>query len=308
MIANLPTGNKERWSQSETVELQYVFDFDLHETVVYTGPSPFPPRVFVLHFWRKAKDGIMHLLGYRHQGHWRDPTVCYPDSYVRYYRPAHTGGPGGSDKPSHKEPEDTTQFHKRSPAIEQMAYREPLLQLDHDVWELPTLKGKPAHLINTARKFSKPANNITRQHTPSRPALNKPIERAIEFVIMSTHFEHQTQAELELAKLIKVLKQFPQLQVTIQGNYQPPKWERFLTQLPKTDSYLRTSQDRPFYKPFQTKWPTGVESYSSIGQLMDSRARTMQRYIIDHGINARRVHTARGQYTEKRTFTIIFSN
>lgn len=189
-----------------------------------------------------------------------------------------------------------------------MAYRVPLLELDHGVWELPTLKGKPVHSIDVARKFSKPAKRITRQPPIAPPPLKKPIERTIEFVSMSTHFEHPMQADQELAKVIKVLKQFPQLQVTVQGNYQVQPWQTFLTRLPKTDSYLRTSQDRPYYKPYETKWPNGVESYSSIGQLMDNRARTMQQYIISHGINARRVHTARGHYAEKRTFTIIFSN
>lgn len=306
MIAKLSGVEKGLRGQSEAIELEYAFDFDHAETVVYTGPGPFPGRVFVLHFWRKAKDGIMHLLGYEQQGHWRDPTLCYPDSYVRYYRPAHPRP--HADKPSHQAPEDTIGLPERSPAIEQLAYRVPLLQLDHGVWELPTLKGKPLHVSNTTNRLSRPASSVTRRHTTPQPPLKKPIERTIEFVSMSTHFEHPMQADQELAKVIKVLKQFPQLQVTVQGNYQVNTWEKFLTRLPKTDSYLRTSQDRPYYKPYETKWPNGVESYSSIGQLMDNRARTMQQYIISHGINARRVHTARGQYAERRTFTIIFSN
>ena len=41
---------------------------------------------------------------------------------------------------------------------------------------------------------------------------------------------------------------------------------------------------------------------------MDARARTIQQYLIRHGIDARRVHTARGQFSNRKTFTIIFSN
>ena len=295
-------------ARKEAIELNYVFDFDATETVVYTGAGPFPGRVFVLNFWRHAKDGVMHLLGYRKQGHWRNPTLCYPDSYVRYYRPQHPAAhpqPGGREVPGHEQPQDTTQQRPQRPAsVEQLAYRVPLLELDHGVWELPTLRGKPIQVIDSALRFSKPPKaNISRQRHIPPPPLNKPVDRVIEFVSMSTHFEHLSQAEQELAKLLKVLKQFPQLQVTVQGNYQmsPGYLVRGYGPYPRYEQERRTS-------PYITKWPSEVESYTSIGQVMDARARTIQQYLIRHGIDARRVHTARGQFSDRKTFTIIFSN
>ena len=305
-------------SHKEEIELQYAFDFTQDETVVYTGPVPFPGPVFVLHFFRHAQDGIMNLLGYKKDGEWRDPTKCLPFSHVTYHRrqrplkhTPHTqpgDATGQEDAPGHEQAQDTIEDYRQlDSGFEQMAYRVPLLKLDHGVWELPTLRGKPAHMIDYAVKSPHKAKPRISKTTPL-PAVGKPIERTIEFVRMSTHFEPLSMADQELAKVIKVLKQFPQLQVTIQGNYQVQAWEKFLTRIPKTDSFLRTRQDRPFYKPYVTKWPHEVESYNSHGQIMDSRARTIQQYIINHGINARRVHTARGQYATRKTFTIIFSN
>lgn len=294
-------------AHKEKFGLHYVFDFDDAETVVYTGTGPFPGRVFLLRFWRHAKDGVMHLLGYEKDGHWRDPTRCYPDSYVRYHRRQHPlvhpphAQPG--DAAGHEQPQDTTQ-HRPQP-VEQLAYRVPLLELDHGVWELPTLKGKPVHLIGNVRRFPKPpkAAVAMRFKTPP-PPLNKPVDRIIEFVSMSTHFEHPSQAEQELAKLLKVLKQFPQLQVTIQGNYQMPPGYLVRGYGP----YPRYEQERRLSSPYVTKWPHETESYTSIGQIMDGRARAIQQYLINHGISARRVHTSRGQFSDKKTFTIIFSN
>ena len=215
--------------------------------------------------------------------------------------------PGKKMCPGMNRHRDTIEDYRQlDSGFEQMAYRVPLLKLDHGVWELPTLRGQPVHMIGHAVKHRHKAELPIRRIIP--PPIGSPSERTIEFVSMSTHFEHISQADQELAKVIKVLKQFPQLQVTIQGNFQVQAWEKFLTRLPKTDSFLRTSQDRPFYRPYVTKWPHEVESYNSHGQIMDSRARTIQQYLISHGINARRVHTARGQYATRKTFTIIFSN
>lgn len=295
-------------AQSEAVELDYVFDFEASETVVYTGAGPFPGRVFVLHFWRAAKDRVMHLLGYEQEGHWRDPTLCMPLSHVRYYRvthaPPHPRLPLDTTRTGHEEREDTTQHRKHAPPLEQLAYRVPLLELDHGIWELPTLKGKPIHMIDQARRFPKPPRPIvTRKHS-TPPPLKKPIERTLEFVTMSTHFEHPAQAEKELAKVLAVLRQFPQLQVTVQGNFQSAA--PYLVR--GYGPYVRYEQDRAYSSPRVTKWPTGDEKYYSIGQIMDSRAVAIQQYLISHGIAANRVRTSRGQFTEKRTFTIIFSN
>ena len=180
-LSVLPTTEKmlSSWTgeQSEEVEIHYDFDFDDSETVVYTGTGPFPGRVFVLRFWRHAKDGVMHLLGYRHQGHWRDPTRCYPDSYVRYYKPQH---------PSAAAPEDSTAHHRPSP-IEQLAYRVPMLEWEPGVWELPTLKGQPAQMVANARRFPRPQSipKVIR----NKPPLNRPLEKTIEFVAMSSHFQ-----------------------------------------------------------------------------------------------------------------------
>ena len=44
-------------------EVALEFDFDECESVVYTGAGPLPGRVFLLRFWRHAKDGVMALLG-----------------------------------------------------------------------------------------------------------------------------------------------------------------------------------------------------------------------------------------------------
>ena len=52
-----------RSADRDEVALEYVFDFDECESVVYTGAGPLPGRVFLLRFWRHAKDGVMALLG-----------------------------------------------------------------------------------------------------------------------------------------------------------------------------------------------------------------------------------------------------
>ena len=289
----------------EAVELHYDFAIDDSETVVYTGAGPFPGRVFVLRFWRHAKDGIMHLLGYRHQGHWRDPTICYPDSYVRYYRPQHPPGPRPPGDSPHQEPHDSTD-HRRADSFAQMAYRVPLLEWEPGVWELPTLKGQPVHMIDNARRFPNPPKVIlTRRKPVPPPPLGTPLQKTIEFVALSAHFQHTLRAEQELSGIVKVLKQFPRLHVTIQGNlansFVPPTLLGF-------GAAARADQNLRFDTPAITQWPNGAESYLSNGQVMDSRARTIQQYLLRQGIDARRVTVQRGQYMTKRSVTIIFSN
>ena len=285
-------------ARKEAIELNYVFDFDASETVVYTGAGPFPGRVFVLHFWRYAKDGVMHLLGYEKTGHWRDHTRCYPDSYVRYHRPQR---PHSGDAPGHEQPQDAAQ-HRSRPALdlEQLAYRVPLLELDHGVWELPTLKGQPVHLIDTARRFPKSARNSP--IPTSKPRVKIRIQKKIEFIFDSNHFQHPTQAAQELSGIVKALKEFPQLQITIQGNFQDEYGPRGF------GAAARAAQDRRVAFPVGINWPTGLETYNSDGKLMEARARAIQQYLVGKGIAARRVHTTRGQYTKERTVTIIFSN
>ena len=105
--------------------------------------------------------------------------------------------------------------------------------------------------------------------------------------------------------IVKVLKQFPQLRVTIQGNlansFVAPNLLGF-------GSAARADQNKLFDAPVTTRWPTEVESYSSNGQVMDQRARTIQQFLLRNGIAARRIITQRGQYTTKRSVNIIFSN
>ena len=105
--------------------------------------------------------------------------------------------------------------------------------------------------------------------------------------------------------IVKVLRQFPQLRVTIQGNlansFVPPNLLGF-------GSAARADQNLRFAAPATTQWPNGAENYLSNGQVMDERARTIQQFLVRNGIAVRRITMQRGQYMTKRSVTIIFSN
>ena len=310
-------------SCTDAVELHYVFDFSAFESVIYTGPGVFPGRVFLLRFWRHAKDGLMSLLGYKHQGHWRDPTRCYPNSYVRYFKPLHaqhpvphragepqdtTGGPGHEERQDttgghrhHEEPQDTTQQRQR-PGIDQLAYRVPMLELEPGVYELPTLSGKPVHMLEIAQTFPR---LIKKDGAAIAPPLNVPTQKVILFAGASAHFDRQAQAEHELSGVVKVLQQFPLLRVTIQGNFA----KRITSEkLRGFGPGARADQNALLPYPLRRRWPTGVEEYHSIGEVMDSRAQTIRQYLLRNRIAPQRVITRRGQYTERATITLIFSN
>jgi hypothetical protein len=293
----------------EAVALDYAFDFGATEHVMYVDTWPFPRRVFLLDFWRRGKDGIMRLLGYDRVGSWRDPTHCHYPSLVHYlpHRRFEQRPPGAaSPLPGHPAPPDTT----RPPvAIAPLPFRLPTVQLEPGVFEIPqALVGMPLSLVvqNSPQHFPKrkillPIKRPVADLLP----VNTPIQKSVVFVPLSAHFQNQTQAEHELSGVLKVMKQFPQLHVTIEGNFAntlvPPTLLGF-------GPAARADQNARFQSPMETKWPTGIESYNSNAAIMESRAQTIRQYLIRNGISPRRVTAKRGQYTRQRSVTIIFSN
>ena len=118
---------------------------------------------------------------------------------MRYYRPNQPApaGPNGSERSD--VPPDSSGFRRSSP-IEQMAYRVPVVELEPGMFELPTLKGQPVQVVNAARVFPRlPKPAPARQSVTHRPPLNTPVQKTIEFVALSAHFQKPQQAEQALA-------------------------------------------------------------------------------------------------------------
>lgn len=270
-------------ASQDAVALEIEFDFEEEAEVLYLGSGP-GPRTFLLRFWRHGKDGIMHLLGYRKQGAWRDPTVCYPHSFVRYYKPNHA--PEDDDRPN---------------PVARLAYRESLIELEPGMYEVPAHLAKvpvpAAAPVRVARTFptSTRAKPLTR-----RPQVGVPVHKQIGFKDLSVHFQQLGQADRELAGVVAVMKHFPELHLTLRGNAEAS---------PTTPPHLmgrgpiaRASHDFPF--PIVT----GDERYSSFGHLMDARARAIKEYLVRKGVPAHRITCERGErLREKRSVTIIFS-
>lgn len=285
-------------TQTDEVALDYVFDFDASESVLYTSaPGPFPGRVFLLRFWRHAKDGVMYLLGYKHQGHWRDPTRCYPGSFVRYYKPNHS---------EHRAPEpaDSSDTERR-PGIAPLASREVMVELEPGMYELPKSLAM-AHLNNhfVAHTFPKPPRKVV--PTVGRPSVNTPIEKSIVFKDVSAQFRNLAQVDTELSGILKVMRQFPQMRLTLQGNVDGPT--NMAPALYGRGPAARAFQDAPN----RMSAPGSTERYGTIGQLIDARAQAIKQYLVDHDIPASRITCSRGrifpQQQTRRSVTIIFSN
>lgn len=289
--------------KNEAIEVVYEFDFAPSEVVLYTsGPGPFHSRHFLLDFWRHAKDGIMFLLGQERDGRWRDPTRCKPNSYVNYV----PRNRFDHNKPS---PKDSTATDSRE-GIDRLASRMALVELEPGIYELPpqlATQFTPA-VTKAYANFAIPKtarSNAAKKVVVRRPDLNVPIEQTIQFIVASTHLT-TTQPSKALEGLVKTLKQFPELHITLEGNMDGPK--TLSPVLASRGPAARAFQDAPF--PMLS--PDHSEKYSSIGQFMDARAQTIKRHLISKGIDAKRITCKRGRvFPEQRTrrsVTITFSN
>ncbi|UOQ73559.1 hypothetical protein [Hymenobacter cellulosilyticus] len=291
-------------SEADSIELEYEFDFSESDSVLYTGNAgPFPGRVFLLRFWRHAKDGVMHLLGYEKQGHWRDPTLCYPNSFVRYYKPNHR-------EPHDREPQD------RDSGIDRLASRPVLVELEPGMYEVPnSLARLPMRRASALTAGVVPVKRAvaTRQAAepkkpplPKRPPLNTPIQKNILFGGFSTHFRNPAQAEEVLAGIVKVLKQFPELHITLEGSMDGPR--DLDPKLRGRGPAARAYQNAPNVM----KSIGGAETFNSLGHFMDARVQAIKRHLVSKGISPERITCTRGEiYPEqatKRKVTVIFSN
>lgn len=278
---------------------------------MYVDDWLFPRRVFLLDFWRRGKDGIMRLLGYDRVGSWRDPTHCHYPSLVHYLphnRFGHSKLVNPPASPDSTAARDTTTT--RPPvAIAPMPFRLPAVQLAPGVFEVPQqLTGMPLSLVvhsPSHHSHSRRGIMSAKRLLFVKPPIDTPIQKSVVFVPLSAHFQNQTQAEHELSGVLKVMRQFPQLHVTIEGNFAN-------TLVPSTllgfGPAARADQNARFSSPIETQWPTGIERYNSNAAVMESRAKTIRQYLIRNGIAPHRITASRGQYTRQRSVTIIFSN
>lgn len=295
-------------TREDAVALHYVLDFEASESVLYTGPGVFPGRVFLLRVWRHGKDGIMHLLGYDKEGHWRDPTICYPSSYVRYMkRPPHPAGLPHLPPPhEHHDRDSTDTADDNSP----LASRPVMVELEPGVFELPTsltgvLPHSHPHPVIIGQHFTRPVKKHPVAARPPLP-LGTPLERKVEFGITSAQFRNRAQVDNALAGLVKVLQQFPALQVVLEGNVDGP------SNL-KPALYGRGAAARAYQNaPERLASIASGETFNSVGELMDARARAVKRYLVDKGIQANRITCRPGriypEQKQRRSVTVILSN
>ena len=121
----------------------------------------------------------------------------------------------------------------------------------------------------------------------------------MEFVKATNAFRNPAQAALALAGVLRVLRSFPGLRITVVGNAASNGPLKGMV-------YGRSPQARAYLNSYYRQG-----SYTTPGQLMDARAQAVRQYFIRQGIRAARITCQRGELynqSNKRRVTIIFSN
>lgn len=252
----------------------------------------------------------MFLLGLERSGPWRDPTHCKPNSYTdwvprnRFERnepgvtpPArHSAATAGAPASSPSAPYDDL-------CTDLIASREVMVEIEPGMYELPkTVSPRNIPLVQVRPKQAlSRAGNATKKKIP----LGIPLDKQVVFQVASARFLNTDLVDKELAGIVKLMKQFPEVKVTFYGNVDGP------TTLDA--SVLGRGRTAIAYQnaPRIVGRDESGRTYNSIGELMDARAEAIKQHLLKKGIKATRITCKRGQLFRqsavRRSVTVLFS-